>query len=107
MERNFRSSCGKSLKVICRSGNNLFSSCRSSSFVLSGCDVGREGHYAGNCQKHEKLFHNEFNNVLVVILFYFLKSVQFSKKNSYGKNYFDISPFRFISKRVLTLELSL
>ena len=35
--------------------------------VLGECEVCREGHSACNCQKPEKLFHNEFNNVLVVI----------------------------------------
>ena len=32
----------------------------SGALVLSGSNVCSEGHKTGDCQKHEKLFHNRF-----------------------------------------------
>ncbi len=75
---------------------------------LGECANCREGHGGCTCQKHEKLFHNEFNNVLVVIysMRVYLKAVQFSKKNPFINIYFEISPFRLRSKSTLTLSFS-
>ena len=36
----------------------------------------------------------------------YLKAVQFSKKNPFINNYFEISPFRFRSRRTFTFSFS-
>ena len=63
VEGNFLTGTGE--KVGGRlSGGDLLGSGRGGSLVLGGSDVRSEGHETGNCQKHEKLFHSVFENLM-------------------------------------------
>ena len=58
MQGNFLTGTGK--KVGDRRSGDLLGRGRSGLLVLGGSDVRSEGHETGDCQKHEKLFHNRF-----------------------------------------------
>ena len=59
VQRNFLTGTGEEVGDRLSSGD-LLGSGRGGSLVLGGSDVRSEGHETGNCQKHEKLFHNRF-----------------------------------------------
>ena len=58
VEGNFLTGTGEKVGDRLVSGDLLGSS--RGGLVLGGSDVRSEGHETGNCQKHEKLFHNRF-----------------------------------------------
>ena len=53
MKRNFLTGTGEKVSY-------LFGGCSSCAILSGGNDACSEGHETGNCQKHEKLFHNCF-----------------------------------------------